>query len=258
MTTFSAGSIYLAQPQIDNAKTLVAEAHVGLVALWYDFADTDATLFTATGGHVSKWADRNGSTNAVAQTLPAAQPSIVQGGFTHNPGQNTLQNLAFTAGQCLVSPAGFPSGDYTLFAVAIGSAAPGTLVGSFGTPSTYTHAITIPSASEIDVVDHGATGPTLTGLTLTVPNSYYLDAVVQSAANTATLNFHGLPVPPPATAALAATTGTRDPGLAVNARDGLCTGAAANALGEVIVLDHAASTSERLAIEEYLHRKWDI
>lgn len=256
--TFSAGPTYLAQPQIDDAKTLVAEAHEGSLALWYDFGDTDPALFSTVAGHVSAWKDRGGSANAVTQALATAQPTIALGGFTHNPGQNTLQNIAFAAGQCLVSPAGFPSGDYTMFVVAIGSAAPGTLVGPYGTPATYAHSLTIPNAGEIEVIDHGAAGPTLTGLTLTAPNSYYVTTKVQNAANTASLWFHGLSADGPATNALAPAVGTRDPGFALNAADGLCTGAAANAFGEVIVLDHAASDSERLTIEEYLHRKWDI
>ncbi len=256
--TFSAGSLYLAQPQIDNAKTLVAEAHQGAIALWYDFGDSDPSGYTATAAKVSAWKDRGGSANTLSQILPAAQPSIAQGGFTHNPNQNTLQDVVFPAAGCLVSPSGFPAGDYTMFVAAIGSAAPGTLVGPFGTAATYAHSLTLPSASELDVIDHGAAGPSLTGLTFTTPNSYYLTVKVQSALNTASVWFHGLAVTGPATAALAVNAGTRDPGLAINASDGLCTGANANTIGEVIVLDHAATDSERLSIEEYLHRKWDI
>ena len=256
--TFSAGSTYLAQPQIDNAKTLVAEAHQGVLALWYDFGDRDPSLYTASGSNVSAWRDRGGSANALSQTLPAAQPAIAVGGFTHNPNQNTLQDLVFPGGGCLVSPTGFPAADYTMFVVAIGSAAPGTLVGPFGTPATYAHSLTLPNAGELDLVDHGAVGPSLTGLAFTTPNSYYVSAKVQSALNTASLWFHGSVVPSPASAALAVTAGTRDPGLAINAAGGLCTGAAANTFGEVIILDHAATDSERLSIEEYLHRKWDI
>jgi hypothetical protein len=257
--TFSAGpAIFLAQPVIDNAQSLVAEAKTGHIALWYDFADTDASLFTAVGGRVSAWKDRNGSTNTVAQSLPTAQPSIQLGGFTHNPNQNTLQNLAFAAGQCLVSATGFPAGDYTIFVTGIGTAAPGTIVGSFGTPLTYAHSLSVPTASEIDLIDHGATGPTLTGLTLTTPNSYYLTGEVQNAANSASLWFHGNPVVGPSTVALAAASGTRDPGFALNGSSGVCAGSAANALGEVIVLDHVATTNELLSLQEYLHRKWDI
>ena len=256
--TFSAGSTYLAQPQIDNAKTLVAEAHQGALALWYDFGDADPSLFTAAAGKVSAWKDRGGSANALSQALATAQPAIALGGFTHNPNQNTLQDLVFPAAGCLVSPAGFPTGDYTMFVVAIGSAAPGTLVGPFGTPATYAHSLTLPNVSELDVIDHGGAGPLLTGLAFTTPNSYYVSLKVQNALNTASLWFHGQTVSGPATASLAVAAGTRDPGLAINAADGLCTGAAAGTFGEVIVLDHAASDSERLSIEEYLHRKWDI
>jgi hypothetical protein len=256
--TFSAGTTFLAQPQIDNAKTLVAAANAGSIALWYDFGDTDASLFTAAGGKVSAWKDRNGSTNTVTQTLATAQPAIQQGGFTHNPNQNTLQNISFAAGQCLVSATGFPAGDYTIILTGIGTAAPGTLLGSFGTPSTYTHSLSVPNAGEIDLIDHGAAGSVLTGLTLTTPNSYYLTAKVQSASNSVSLEFHGNPVTGPVTAALAAAVGTRDPGFALNVSDGLCGGSAANALGEVIVLDHVASTNELLSLQEYLHRKWDI
>ena len=90
--TFSAGSTYLAQPQIDNAKTLVAEAHQGALALWYDFGDRDPSLYTASGANVSAWRDRGGSANALSQTLAVAQPAIALGGFTHNPNQNTLQD----------------------------------------------------------------------------------------------------------------------------------------------------------------------
>jgi hypothetical protein len=256
--TFSAGpAIFLAQPKIDNAKTLVAFAHEGAIAVWYDFADTAPGAFTAAAGRVSAWQDRNGSANAVTQAVASAQPSIVQGGFTHNPNQNTLQNISFTAGQCLVSPSGFPTGNYTMFVVAIGSGAPGTLMGPFGTPGTYAHALTIPTASEIDVIDHGAAGPTLTGLGFASPKSYYTTVKVESAV--ATLWFHGIPVAGPATGTLAAAAGTRDPGFILNAGNALCsTGSAANQLGEVLVLDHAASDAERLTIEEYLHRKWDI
>jgi len=258
--TFSAGTgIFLAQPQIDNAGTLVPENSTGHIALWYDFADTNPALFTAPGGQISAWQDRNGSTNAVTQALASAQPSIVQGGFTHNPNQNILQNVAFSAGQCLVSAAGFPSGDYTIFAVAIGSAAPGTLVGPFGTPGTAAHSLTIPNASEIDVIDHGAVGPALTGLTLTGINSYYVTATIQDAANTASGYFHSSTLTTgPISSALQVTAETRDPGLAINGANSVCSGAAANQFGEVIILDHSASDKERLAITEYLHRKWDI
>ena len=256
--TFSAGSIYLAQPQIDDAKTLVAESKQGAIALWYDFGDSDPTLFTAAAGHVSAWKDRNGSVNTVTQVLASAQPSVVTGGFTHNPNQNTLQNVSFGAGQCLVSATGFPAADYTVFAVAIGTAAPGTLVGPFGTPATYAHTLGVPSAGEIQLSDQGGAGPNLSGLTLTTPDSYYVSATIASATTTGTLWFHGLPNSGPATANFGVAAGSRDPGLALNGASGLCAGAAANALGEVIILDHAASTSERLSIEEYLHRKWDI
>ena len=256
--TFSAGATYLAQPQIDNAKSLVMEAHQGQLALWYDFADTDASLFTAVAGKVAAWKDRGGSANVVSQALAAAQPSIAIGGFTHNPNQNTLQDLAFPAGACLASSTGFPAGDYTMFVVAIGSAAPGTLVGPFGTPATQSHSLTIPNASVIDLIDRGVLGTMQTALTFTTPNSYYVTAKVESSTNTATLWFHGLEVTGPAAGTPAAAAGTRDPGLALNAADGLCTGAAANSLGEVIVLDHAASDQERNSIAEYLHRKWDI
>jgi hypothetical protein len=259
--TFSAGSTFLAQPQIDNAKTLVASAHEGAIALWYDFADSAPANYMATapspGGRVSLWHDRNGSANSVTQTLAAAQPTIELGGFTHNPNQNSLQDVKFNASQCLVAPAGFPAGDYTMFVVAVGSGAPGTLVGPFGTAGTYAHALSIPMATQISVIDHGAAGPNLPGLTLTAPN--YTTLKVQNATNAASLWFHGVPVAGPANGTLATISGTRDPGLALNASDNLCiTGSAANALGEVIILDHAASDSERLSIEEYLHRKWDI
>ena len=256
--TFLAGTTYLAQPTIDNAKTLVAESKQGAIALWYDFGDSDASMFTAAAGHVSGWKDRNGSVNAVTQVLASAQPSVVTGGFTHNPNQNTLQNVSFGAGQCLVSAAGFPSGDYTLFAVGIGTAAPGTLVGPFGTPATYAHSLSVPSAGEIQLSDQGGAGPNLSALTLTTPDSYYVSATVASATKAGTLWFHGFPNSGPMTANFAAATGSRDPGLALNGASGLCAGAAANALGEVIILDHVASTNERLSIEEYLHRKWDI
>jgi len=257
--TFASSAPYLAQPQIDNAKTLVAENKQGAIALWYDFGDSDATLYTTVANQVSAWQDRDGSPNAVTQALPAARPSIVQGGFTHNPNQNVLQNVAFSAGQCLVSPAGFPLGDYTMFVVAIGSAAPGTLVGAYGTPGTYTHSLPIPNASEIDVVDHGAVGPALTGLTLTGINSYYVTAKIQNAANSASAWFHSSALTTgPIPTSLAVTALSRDPGLSLNASDGLCTNSAANQFGEVIILDHAASEPERLAITEYLHRKWDI
>ena len=256
--TFSAGpTIFLAQPKIDNAQTIVTNAHQGAIALWYDFGDSAPSQFTAAAGRVSAWQDRNGSVNAVTQPVATAQPSIVHGGFTHNPNQNTLQNISFTAGQCLVSATGFPAVDYTMFVVAIGSAAPGTLMGPFGTAGTYAHALTVPTASEIDVIDHGAAGPVLPGLSFLTPNSYY--ATVKVAGAAATLWFHGIPVAGPATGTLAAAAGTRDPGFILNASNALCsTGSAANQLGEVLVLDHAASDAERLTIEEYLHRKWDI
>jgi hypothetical protein len=98
----------------------------------------------------------------------------------------------------------------------------------------------------------------LSGLTFASPNAYYTSLVVQSAAATASLWFHGGVVSGPATAALGPLTGTRDPGLAVNAADAVCSGASAGALGEILILDHAATPTERLTIEEYLHRKWDI
>jgi hypothetical protein len=263
--TFSAGStVFLAQPKIDNAKTLVGFYSVGSIALWYDFADTDASLFTTAAGHVSSWKDRNGSTNTVSQALPAAQPIIAQGSFTHNAMQNTLQNVTFSAGQCLVSATGFPAHEYTILIAAVGSGSPGTLVGPFGTPATYSHSITMPDASDIDLIDHGAAGPTLTGLALAAPapnNSYYLSAEVQpDASDSATLQFHSSAISAgPITAPLAPASGTRDPGFALNAGSGLCgASSAANSLGEVIVLDHVASANELLALQEYLHRKWDI
>lgn len=251
-------AVYLAQPQIDDAKTLVAEANVGGIAQWYDFADADATQYTASGAQVSAWKDRNGGAATLSQSTLAAQPALQTGGFTHNPNQNTLQDLAFAAGTCLASASGFPSGSYSVFIAAIGTGSPGTLLGSYGTPSTLTHALTVPNAGEIDAVERGVTGPALTGLTLTAPNSYYLDEVVDTTGGSISLWFHGNPVLGPLTATYPAATGTPDPGLTVNGSSASCAGSAAGALGEVIVLDHAATASERLMLEEYLHRKWDI
>jgi hypothetical protein len=179
---------------------------------------------------------------------------VVTGQSTHA----NKQALQFAAGQYLAGT-GFPSGEYTVFAVAIGTGSPGSLVGGGGAAGTLAHALSIPSAGQISLTQGGLPGATLSGVDVTTP--YYTIAKVASGSapgtGTATLAYHGTTVPPDASATVTMTP-TNDPSIVINAINATGSGAAANTIGEVIVLDHAATDAERILYEEYLHRKWDI
>jgi hypothetical protein len=53
-------------------------------------------------------------------------------------------------------------------------------------------------------------------------------------------------------------TRTADPSIVINGFGSDTAGSSTNDIGEVIVLDHAASSAERSAIEGYLKAKWGL
>jgi hypothetical protein len=223
------------------------------ITIWYDATDA-ASLAESSG---TTW---NNRANASGPNVSGPATINLAAAINGRPA------LAFIAGQQLSSATGFPaSGDYTVFAVAANTqfdSANGGLAnlvsGGVGLQNGAGHGLPIFQQSTgamfcvYESLDCTSSPTTTANLATTLPAAYEVTASVSATSGEA-IWVNGT-----AGTTASPVTRTADPSIVINGFGSDTAGSSTNDIGEVIVLDHAASSAERSAIEGYLKAKWGL
>ncbi len=279
-TTFTAAAggapipLTAAPAIVRNPKNLAAT-----VALWYDAADASSIV----SGASFTWKDKSGNAKDVSSSgapLPTYPDTAVRDAkhafvdFTPGtPASAGPPAVPATPGAFLSRLDGFPSGDYSIFAVAYNTQAdasgsssgtsPGAILGGgIGTTAPNGHALLLTDPGTLCLYEANAncvavqaaiaaTNPSFAGTV------YRVTGTADATANTGTIAIDGA-TSAPGFASGTMPARTADPSVVINGftSDGLTSGT--NSIAEIVVLDHVASTAEQTAIESYLKAKWTL